>query len=43
MSAGNLEGRTQTLGPVVYSEFQGGDLDATIAGRGDPRPGRFRS
>ena len=31
MFAGNLEGRTQTLPLVVYSEFQGGDLDATIA------------
>jgi molybdate transport system permease protein len=31
MFAGNLEGRTQTLPLVVYSEFQGGDLDASIA------------
>jgi molybdate transport system permease protein len=31
MFAGNLEGRTQTLPLVVYGEFQGGDLDASIA------------
>jgi molybdate transport system permease protein len=31
MFAGNIEGRTQTLPLVVYSQFQGGDLDATIA------------
>ena len=31
MFAGNIEGRTQTLPLVVYSEFQGGDLDASIA------------
>ncbi len=31
MFAGNLEGRTQTLPLVVYAEFQGGDLDASIA------------
>ena len=31
MFAGNLTGRTQTLPLVVYSEFQGGDLDASIA------------
>jgi molybdate transport system permease protein len=31
MFAGNVEGRTQTLPLVVYGEFQGGDLDATIA------------
>ena len=31
MFAGNVEGRTQTLPLVVYSEFQGGDLDASIA------------
>ena len=31
MFAGNLEGRTQTLPLVVYEEFQGGDLDASIA------------
>ena len=31
MFAGNIEGRTQTLPLVVYSEFQGGDLDAAIA------------
>jgi molybdate transport system permease protein len=31
MFAGNIEGRTQTLPLVVYSEFQGGDLDATVA------------
>lgn len=31
MFAGNAEGRTQTLPLVVYSEFQGGDLDASIA------------
>ncbi len=29
--AGNLAGRTQTLPLVVYGEFQGGDLDASIA------------
>jgi molybdate transport system permease protein len=29
--AGNIEGRTQTLPLVVYGEFQGGDLDASIA------------
>jgi ABC-type sulfate transport system permease component len=28
---GNIQGRTQTLPLVVYSEFQGGDLDASIA------------
>jgi len=32
MFAGNIEGRTQTLPLVVYGEFQGGDLDASIAG-----------
>jgi ABC-type sulfate transport system permease component len=26
-----VEGKTQTLPLVVYSEFQGGDLDASIA------------
>ena len=31
MFAGNLEGRTQTLPLVVYSEFQAGNLDASIA------------
>jgi molybdate transport system permease protein len=31
MFAGNVEGRTQTLPLVVYSEFTGGDLDAAIA------------
>ncbi len=31
MFAGNIEGRTQTLPLVVYAEFQGGDLDASIA------------
>jgi molybdate transport system permease protein len=31
MFAGNLEGTTQTLPLVVYGEFQGGDLDASIA------------
>lgn len=31
MFAGNVVGRTQTLPLVVYSEFQGGNLDASIA------------
>jgi molybdate transport system permease protein len=31
MFAGNVAGRTQTLPLVVYSEFQGGDLDASLA------------
>jgi molybdate transport system permease protein len=31
MFAGNVQGRTQTLPLVVYAEFQGGDLDASIA------------
>ena len=31
MFAGNVLGRTQTLPLVVYSEFQGGDLDGSIA------------
>ena len=31
MFAGNVQGRTQTLPLVVYSEFQDGDLDASIA------------
>jgi molybdate transport system permease protein len=31
MFAGNVEGRTQTLPLVVYSQFQAGDLDASIA------------
>jgi len=31
MFAGNVEGRTQTLPLVVYSGFQAGDLDASIA------------
>jgi molybdate transport system permease protein len=31
MFAGNVVGRTQTLPLVVYTEFQAGDLDASIA------------
>ncbi len=31
MFAGNIEGRTQTLPLLVYGEFDGGDLDASIA------------
>ncbi len=31
MFAGNVEGRTQTLPLVVYGQFQGGDLDGSIA------------
>jgi molybdate transport system permease protein len=31
MFAGNIVGRTQTLPLAVYAEFQGGDLDASIA------------
>ena len=31
MFAGNVVGRTQTLPLMVYSEFQGGDLDSSIA------------
>jgi molybdate transport system permease protein len=31
MFAGNVQGRTQTLPLVVYGEFQGGDVDASIA------------
>ena len=31
MFAGNVEGKTQTLPLVVYSEFTGGDLDAAVA------------
>lgn len=31
MFAGNVEGRTQTLPLVVYGEFQGGDVDASVA------------
>ena len=31
MFAGNIPGRTQTLPLVVYSEFGGGDLEASIA------------
>ena len=31
MFAGSIEGRTQTLPLVVYSEFQAGDLDASVA------------
>jgi molybdate transport system permease protein len=31
MFAGNVEGRTQTLPLVVYSEFTGGNLDGSIA------------
>ena len=30
MFAGNVEGKTQTLPLVVYSLFQGGDLDGSI-------------
>jgi molybdate transport system permease protein len=31
MFAGNLEGRTRTLPLLVYGEFEGGSLDASIA------------
>ena len=31
MFAGNIEGRTQTLPLVVYSEFQAGELDSSVA------------
>ncbi|MEA2621941.1 MAG: molybdate transport system permease protein [Chloroflexota bacterium] len=31
MFAGNVEGRTQTLPLVVYGEFQGGNLDRSVA------------
>ena len=31
MFAGNVAGRTQTLPVLVYGEFQGGDLDASLA------------
>jgi molybdate transport system permease protein len=31
MFAGNVEGRTATLPLVVYGEFQGGDLDGSVA------------
>ena len=31
MFAGSVEGRTQTLPLVVYSEFQAGELDASVA------------
>ena len=31
MFAGNVQGKTQTLPLVVYSQFQGGDLDGSIA------------
>jgi molybdate transport system permease protein len=31
MFAGSIEGRTQTLPLVVYGQFQGGDLDGSIA------------
>ena len=31
MFAGNVEARTQTLPLVVYSRFEGGDLDASVA------------
>ena len=31
MFAGNVEGKTQTLPLVVYSLFQGGDLDGSLA------------
>ena len=30
MFAGNVTGRTQTLPLLVYGEFQGGDVDASI-------------
>ena len=33
MFAGNVEGRTQTLPLVVYSLFQGGDLDEVTGKR----------
>ena len=42
MFAGNVEGRTQTLPLVVYAEFQAGNLDTSIAARGDPRLRRAR-
>jgi molybdate transport system permease protein len=29
--AGNVAGKTETLPLVVYGEFQGGDLDGSIA------------
>jgi molybdate transport system permease protein len=32
MFAGNVQGRTQTLPLLVYSEFQAGSLDASVAG-----------
>jgi molybdate transport system permease protein len=31
MFAGNVQGRTETLPLVVYGEFQGGDLNGSIA------------
>lgn len=31
MFAGNVEGRTQTLPLLVYAEFQGGDLERSVA------------
>jgi molybdate transport system permease protein len=31
MFAGNVEGRTATLPLIVYGEFQGGDLDGSVA------------
>ena len=31
MFAGNLAGKTQTLPLLVYEEFEGGSLDASIA------------
>jgi molybdate transport system permease protein len=31
MFAGNIQGRTQTLPLVVYGEFGGGELDASVA------------
>ena len=42
MFAGNVQGRTQTLPLVVYSEFQGGNLDASVAACRDPGPGGVR-
>ncbi len=31
MFAGNVQGKTQTLPLVVYSLFEGGDLDGSVA------------
>ncbi len=31
MFAGSLQGKTQTLPLVVYAEFGGGDLEASVA------------